>query len=116
MKLSKIIVTLGLLQGYHSIQQAGDAALHTQRVAETLVPGNASNPASLNRDHTAVDVLSDSLPGPARPTDFRPSQTDPHAETIADQSKPHFFPSAISVSLSSTSLPVNCRTSASRPG
>ncbi|KAA1091940.1 hypothetical protein PGTUg99_017407 [Puccinia graminis f. sp. tritici] len=106
MKLSKIIVTLGLLQGYHSIQQAGDAALHTQRVAETLVPGNASNP----------DVLSDSLPGPARPTDFRPSQTDPHAETIADQSKPHFFPSAISVSLSSTSLPVNCRTSASRPG
>ncbi|KAA1117576.1 hypothetical protein PGT21_015185 [Puccinia graminis f. sp. tritici] len=86
MKPSKIIVTLSLLQGYHSMQQAGDAALHTQRVAETLVTGSASNAAtSSNRDQTAVDVLSDSLPGPARPTDFRPSQTDPQAETMVDQ-------------------------------
>ncbi|EFP81824.1 uncharacterized protein PGTG_08073 [Puccinia graminis f. sp. tritici CRL 75-36-700-3] len=48
-------------------------------------PQHSISATSSNRDQTAVDVLSDSLPGPARPTDFRPSQTDPQAETMVDQ-------------------------------
>jgi hypothetical protein len=41
MKLSKIIVALSLLQGYHSVERVDEAA-HTQRVAEQLIPDTAS--------------------------------------------------------------------------
>ncbi|KAA1091939.1 hypothetical protein PGT21_015200 [Puccinia graminis f. sp. tritici] len=85
MMLSKVIVALSLLQGYCSMQQAGDA-VHTQKAPEELIAGVAPQAASKsNHGQMALDVFDDGIPFTARSGDFRPSETPAQTDTAARQ-------------------------------